>query len=161
MSLFWLGIVSIHLLSAITWIGGMIFLSLVLAPLLRGTEANAESRAFFRSAALRFRVVVWTSMALLLTSGPLLLVQRHVGLTDPTAWPPIITVKLGLIAALVLSTFAHDLVLGPSVIRIIAIPANARTKWEQTLVQSARWLPRFSLVIALAVVVAGLALARS
>lgn len=139
----------------------MIFLSLVLAPLLRGAGANPESHAFFRLAALRFRVVVWTSMALLLTSGPLLLVQRHVGLMDPTTWPPIITVKLSLIVALVLSTFAHDLVLGPSVIRIGAIPACARTKWEQRLVRSARWLPRFSLVIALAVVVAGLALARS
>ncbi len=161
MSVFWLAIVSVHVLSAIVWVGGMIFLSLVFAPLLRAPETSVDSRALFRSAALRFRVVVWISMILLLTSGPLLLAQRHVGLTNPAAWPSIVTVKLGLIALLLFSTFMHDLLLGPRVVRISAIPANARTPREQMLIRSARWLPRLSLLIAVAVVVAGLVLSRS
>lgn len=161
MSVFWLGVVSVHVLSAVAWVGGMIFLSLVFAPLVRTPETSADSRALFRSAALRFRAVVWTAMALLLTTGPLLLAQRHVGLANPGTWPPIVTVKLSLLALLFLSTFAHDLVLGPRVSQISAIPASVRTPWERMLMQSARWLPRFSLLLAAAVVVAGLALARS
>ena len=50
-------LVVLHILAAVTWIGGMIFLSLVLAPLVRGRKAAPEFMALFRSAALRFRPI--------------------------------------------------------------------------------------------------------
>ena len=52
MTLFWPSIVAIHLLAAVTWIGGMVFLSSVLSPLLRSENVTA---ALFRSVAKRFR----------------------------------------------------------------------------------------------------------
>ena len=55
MTLFWPSIVAIHLLAAVTWIGGMVFLSSVLSPLLRSENVTA---ALFRSVAKRFRLVV-------------------------------------------------------------------------------------------------------
>jgi uncharacterized membrane protein len=51
-------LVWLHVLAAVSWIGGMIFLSLVLAPLVRNRKAAPEFMALFRSAARRFRFVV-------------------------------------------------------------------------------------------------------
>lgn len=153
--------VSLHILAAMAWIGGMIFLSLVLAPLVRSRKAAPEFMALFRSAALRFRIVVWAAMAVLLTTGPMLLMQRGSDMTNPATWPGIVTVKLGLVTLLLLLTFSHDLVLGPKVSQVSAIPVASRTAWEQTVVRTARWLPRLSLLVALAVVVAATVLARS
>lgn len=161
MSLFWLTVVSLHILAAVTWIGGMIFLSLVLAPIVRSQNSTSEMVALFRLAALRFRLVVWGSMAVLLATGPLLLSQRHILFANPAAWPEVLVVKLGLVAGLLMSTFSHDLFLGPRVSRITAIPEATRTAREQTLVRTARWLPRLSLLMAMAVIIAAVVLART
>lgn len=161
MSLILVAAISLHVLSAIAWIGGMLFLSLVLTPLVRSRQATSEAAALFRSSARRFRVVVWAAMAMLLMTGPLLLAQRNIALMHPHTWPTIVAVKLGLVAALFFSTFAHDLVLGPKLSQIMAIPEAKRTEREQVLVASARWVPRLSLLIGLATIVAAAILARS
>lgn len=154
-------LVILHLLAAVTWVGGMIFLSLVLAPLVRGRKAAPEFMALFRSAALRFRPVVWISIAILLTTGPMLLSQRGLSVMQPAAWPVIVNMKLSLVGLLLVLTLLHDLVLGPRVGHVSAIPESQRTKGEHIVFKTARWLPRLSLLIALAVVVAAAILARS
>lgn len=154
-------LVIFHILAAVTWIGGMIFLSLVLAPLVRGRKAAPEFMALFRSAALRFRPIVWVAIAVLLTTGPLLLSQRGIQLTSPASWSGIVRVKLTLVGLLVVLTLLHDLVFGPQVSRVSAIAESQRTTGERVVFKSARLLPRLSLLIALAVVIAGAMLARS
>lgn len=139
----------------------MVFLSLVLAPLVRSRNSTTEIVALFRSAALRFRLVVWGAMAVLLATGPVLLSQRQIAISNPAAWPEVLVVKLGLVAGLLLSTFLHDLFLGPRVSRIAAISESTRTAWEQTLVKTARWLPRLFIFIAMAVIVVAVMLART
>ena len=161
MPLIWVATISLHILAAVAWIGGMLFLSFVLAPLVRSRQATSEAVALFRSSARRFRLIVWGAMAVLLMTGPPLLAQREIALMHPSTWPQIVAVKLGLVAVLFFFTFSHDLFLGPKFSRITAIPACARTTWEQTVLASARWLPRLSLLIALAVIVAAAILARS
>jgi uncharacterized membrane protein len=154
-------LVVLHILAAVTWIGGMIFLSLVLAPLVRGRKAAPEFMALFRSAALRFRPIVWVAIAVLLATGPMLLSLRGVQVSSPTSWTGIVTVKLMLVALLLLLTLLHDLVFGPQVSRVSAIPNSQRTAGEQVVFKTARWLPRLSLVIGLAVMIAATMLARS
>ncbi|MGZ8381072.1 MAG: hypothetical protein ACXW4C_05620 [Nitrospira sp.] len=154
-------LVVLHLLAAVTWVGGMVFLSLVLAPLVRSRKAVPEFMALFRSAALRFRPVVWIVMAILLITGPMLLSHRGLSVMAPASWPGIVTVKLTLVVLLLFLTLLHDLVFGPQVSRVSAIAESQRTTGEQVIFKSARWLPRLSLLIALAVVVAAAMLARS
>jgi uncharacterized membrane protein len=161
MSTFWFAVTALHILAAIAWIGGMMFLSLVLAPLVRSRKAAPEFMALFRSAALRFRLVVWTAMAVLLTTGPMLLAQRGIDMTNPATWPGIVTLKLALVSLLLFLTLLHDLLLGPRVSRVSAIPESQRTSGEQMVFKTARWLPRVSLLLALAVVIAAAVLARS
>ncbi len=154
-------LVVLHILAAVSWVGGMIFLSLVLAPLVRGRKAAPEFMALFRSAALRFRPVVWVAMAILLATGPMLLSLRGIAITNLASWPGIVSVKLTLVALLLFLTLLHDLVFGPQVSRVSAIPDSQRTPSEQVVFKTARWLPRFSLLIALAVMIAAAMLARS
>ena len=154
-------LVILHILAAVSWVGGMIFLSLVLAPLVRSRKAVPEFMALFRSAALRFRPIVWVAMAILVMTGPMLLSLRGVAVASPSSWPGIVIVKLTLVVLLLLLTLLHDLVLGPQVSRVSAIPESQRTAGEQVVFKTARWLPRLSLLIALAVVMTAAMLARS
>ena len=153
--------VALHVLAAVTWVGGMIFLSMVLAPLVRSRKAAPEFTALFRSAALRFRPLVWIAMVILVSTGPMLLSRRGIYVTDPVSWPGIVTVKLALVSLLLFLTLLHDLLLGPRVSRVSAIPESQRTSGEQMVFKTARWLPRVSLLLALGVVIAAAVLARS
>ncbi|HWF62015.1 MAG TPA: DUF4149 domain-containing protein [Nitrospira sp.] len=154
-------LVVLHILAAVTWIGGMVFLSLVLAPLVRGRKAAPEFMALFRSAALRFRPIVWVAIGILLITGPMLLSLRSIDVTSPASWSGIVTVKLMLVALLLFLTLLHDLVFGPRVSRVSAIPDSQRTPGERIVFKTARWLPRLSLLIALSVLVAAAMLTRS
>jgi copper resistance protein D len=154
-------LVILHIFAAVTWVGGMIFLSLVLAPLVRNRKAVPECMALFRSAALRFRPIVWVAMVILVMTGPMLLSLRGVAVASPSAWPEIVTVKLTLVALLLFLTLLHDLVLGPRVSRVSAIPESQRTAGEQLAFKTARWLPRLLVLLALAVVITAALLARS
>jgi len=154
-------LVWLHMLAAVSWIGGMIFLSLVLAPLVRSRKAAPEFMALFRSAARRFRFVVWGAIALLLSTGPVLLRQRGLSALDPTEWPHVLRIKLGLVGALLLLTVAHDLLLGSQVRKISALPEGVRSSWERTIVRTSSWVPRIALLLALFVLVAAVMLARS
>ena len=154
-------LVVLHILAAMSWVGGMIFLSLVLAPLVRSRKAAPEFMALFRSAALRFRPIVWVAIAILLITGPMLLSRRGIHVTAPASWTGIVTVKLALASLLLFLTLLHDLLLGPRVSRVSGIPESQRTTGEQFVFKTARWLPRLSLLLALAVVIAAAVLARS
>jgi copper resistance protein D len=129
----------------------MLFLSLVLAPLVRRGTIS-ESREVFRSAAHRFRLVVWSAITVLLTTGPILLRQRGIPLADPTQWPQMLQAKIGLVVLLLLLTMTHDFLLGPRLGRIGALPAP--------ISQVSRWLPRVALLLALSVLIAAVMLAR-
>ena len=153
-------LVWLHMLAAVAWIGGTIFLSVVLVPVLRGEAFASQRSLLFRTTARRFRAVVWSAIAVLLLTGPLLLHQRGIPIADPSAWPTVLAAKLGLVAILLVLTLTHDLIVGPRVGRILRLPAESRSKFEQALVLWSPWLARFSLVLALAILFAAVALVR-
>jgi len=154
-------LVWIHLIAAVGWIGGTIFLSLVLAPSYRAMASKPDAGALFRTSAKRFRLVVWGAVAVLLLTGAMLVLSHGWPLFEPTRWPSVLGIKLSLVAGLLLMTLAHDLVLGPRVRAILALPPDKRTASDQTILAAATWLPRAALVLSLAVLFAAVMLARS
>ncbi len=150
-----------HVLAAVGWIGGMLFLSLVLAPVFRSHRSNPEIGPFFMTAAKRFRFVVWSAVAILLGTGPVLLHQRGLSFLDPSSWPRVLTVKLALVAALVLLTALHDLILGPRTAAASGTAPRARSRMEDLLLTTSAWLPRLSLLLAVMVLFAAVVLART
>jgi uncharacterized membrane protein len=152
----------LHVLAAVSWIGGMVFLSLVLVPVLRRDGVAAQRIVLFRTIAVRFRALVWGSIAVLLGTGLLLLLHRGIALGDDvTTWPRVLLVKLTLVVLLLLLTLLHDVVVGPRVSQTMEIPDTARTSFDRVLVLASPWLPRVSLVVALGVLLSAVMLARS
>ena len=154
-------LVWLHLLAAISWIGGIIFLSVVLVPVLKSEPFASQKALLFRTIAMRFRAVVWGAIAVLLFTGPLLLQQRKIPIADPSGWPMVLVAKLGLVAILLPLTLTHDLIIGPRVGRIVQLPTKSRTRFDHTLVLWSPWIARFSLVLALTVLFAAVLLVRS
>jgi copper resistance protein D len=154
-------LVWLHMLAAVSWIGGSIFLSVVLLPVLRREPFESQSAMLIRTTALRFRIVVWGAIATLLLTGPLLLHQRGIPISNPAGWPMVLGIKLGLVAILLLFTVTHDLIIGPRVGRILQIPTERRTSSDHALVAWSPWLARSSLVLTLAVLLAAVVLVRT
>lgn len=161
MTLFRFAAISLHLLAAVVWIGGMVFLSAVLAPLVRSGHATVEHVALFRSAARRFRILVWISIGTILVTGPVLLSERDLFLTVPTIWPLVLRIKIGLVCLLLLLTVAHDLLLGPRMNNTRGRPETVRTTIDYLVFKTSRWVPRLALIVGILVLLAAIVLARS
>ena len=151
----------LHLLAAVSWVGGTIFLSLVLAPSYRALASKPDVGVLFRTSAKRFRLVVWGAVAVLLLTGPLLVLSHGWPLFEPARWPSSLRIKLVLVAVLLLMTLAHDLVLGPRVRAILALSPDTRTASDRSILAAAAGLPRVALLLSLAVLLAAVMLARS
>jgi len=136
----------LHVLAAITWIGGMLFIALVLVPVTRRLDDPALRTRLVQDAGRRFRAVGWVALAVLVVTGLLNLWIHPVLLSSPRLhW------KLGLVGlALILSGF-HDFVLGPRAGAPGADP-SARVR--------ASWVARLNVVIVLVIVALGLSLFR-
>jgi putative copper resistance protein D len=154
-------LVWLHVLAAVSWIGGTIFLSVVLAPVLKREPFASQKALLFRTVARRFRMVVWGSIATLLLTGPLLLHERGISIMNPSGWPTVLSIKLGLVAILLLFTVAHDLIIGPRVVKILQMPTEGRTGLDRTLIVWSPWIARTSLLLTLAVLLAAVVLVRT
>lgn len=154
-------LVWLHLLAAVAWIGGMVFLSLVLVPVLKREPFASQRGVLIRAAALRFRVVVWVAIGGLLATGPLLMMGRGWSFGEPGGWPAVLIVKLTLVAILLMLTAMHDSFVGPRIGRILQTPAASRAGFDRLLVAGSSWLPRASLLVAVVVLGAAVILART
>jgi len=134
----------LHVLAAMIWIGGMLFVALVLVPVVRTQPDPALRARLFHEVGIRFRSIGWATLAVLLVTG-----LANVWLRPYLLMLPRFQWKLALVVvALVLSTL-HDFVLGPRA----GIPgADPRIRI------AASWMARLNVVLVLTVVILGLAL---
>ena len=134
----------VHVLGVVTWVGGMLFIALVLVPLMRRLEDTTLRTRLVQDAGRRFRTVGWIALGFIVASG-----LGNVALRPELLWAPRFHVKAGLVVlALLLGAF-HDFVLGPRAGRPGADP-SARAR--------ASWIARVNVLVALAIVALGLAL---
>ena len=134
----------VHVLAAITWVGGMLFIALVLVPTARALDDARLRTRLIQESGHRFRTIGWVALALLVATGPLNLWLQPALLRAPRFhW------KLGLVVlALILSGF-HDWVLGP---RAGAPGADPSVRLR------ASWVARLNVGVALAIILLGLGL---
>jgi len=154
-------VVWLHLLAAVAWIGGMLFVSLVLAPVFKRDGFVGERRALFQTLALRFRMVAWASILTLVATGSMLLTSRMGSLAEPAGWPFVLKLKLALVAILIGLTAAHDFWLGPKVAALMRGKPTNRGATEQMLVRLSPWIARLGLMLALFILLLGVAVART
>jgi copper resistance protein D len=125
MSLYYLN-VTIHLLAALLWLGGMFFLGAVGAPVLRSIEPPALRAELFTRLGERFRIVGWIAIGVLLVTGVLNLHLR--GILAPSVWMEAsfwgtrygiaLAWKLFAVVVMVLVSGFHDFIHGPAAGRL-------------------------------------------
>lgn len=137
-----------HLMAAIVWLGGMIFTAFLLNPVLRSALPAQERLALFKALGLRFKRVEWGCLATLIATG---LYKLH----SLGSWSQafsgdfgrVLSVKLSLVAVMLVLSFLHTFVWGPRLGEAGLDPETAARLSRQTVL----WA-RVNLLAGLAVV---------
>jgi copper resistance protein D len=161
-ALYWTS-VTVHVLAALLWLGGMFFLAVVGAPVLRGVEPPELRAQLFRTLGERFRTAGWAAIGILVVTGLAnlhfrgLLVGAH--WTDPGFWSTrygtALGWKLGTVVLMVTVSAVHDFVHGPAAGRLTTGSPEALRMRRQ-----AAWMARVNAVVGLVLVIAAVRLAR-
>jgi len=117
----YLASVTLHVLAAVLWLGGMFFLAVVGAPVLRSVEPEALRADLFRAIGQRARLWGWISISVLILTG---LVNLHYrGFLAAELWsrsefwgsPPgrALAWKLSAVVTMIAISAMHDFVVGP------------------------------------------------
>lgn len=158
--------VFLHIIAATAWVGGMLFLVLVVVPWLRSSgRGGAAAATFLRETGVRFRAVGWSCFLVLVVTGTFNLHMRGVGvlsLSDSAFWQSpfgsVFAVKMLLFMGVLLVSLIHDFIVGPSATQLIAEAPNsaeaARVRKQASL------LGRLNALFALAIVLCAVMLVR-
>ncbi len=144
----------VHVLAAVVWVGGMVFIGVVVAPYARKLPAE-QRRELFEQLGRRFSTIGWGCIAILLVTGVGNLIGR--GMEWSPAFARTLGAKLLLVGLMVLLAAFHDFILGPRSATLAADPTKA-SEAEAARVR-ASWIGRINLVLALIVILLGLRLA--
>jgi uncharacterized membrane protein len=164
MSLWYYVNVTVHVLAALLWLGGMFFLGVVGAPVLRAVNPPELRQDLFQRLGLRFRTIGWWAVGVLLVTGVLNLYLR--GWLDWTGalgsgafWRSgtgrALMVKLTAVAVMLVVSAVHDFVVGP-----LAGRETAGSPRALQLRRRAALLARVNALVGVVVVVAAVRLAR-
>lgn len=156
--------VLLHVLAALLWLGGMFFLGVVGAPVLRGVEPPELRQRLFHLLGERFRGVGWAAIAVLVATGLTNLWARGLlrwegVLGDAAFWATpfgrALALKLLAVTTMLVVSAVHDFALGPAAGR-----AAAGTPEALALRRRAALLARWNALLGLVVVGAAVFLAR-
>lgn len=153
----------LHIVAATTWLGGMIFLVLVVVPTLRRGE-RALAAAIMRDSGRRFRTVGWACFAILLVTGTFNAWWRGVRLAllvDPsfttTLFGRTLLIKLGVFAVVLALSVRHDFFVGPRASQALV---RGDTSGAERLRREASWLGRLTALLALVLFALAVVLVR-
>lgn len=138
----------LHILSAIFWIGGMLFLVLVVAPYLKTIADPKAKSQIYQVVGKQYRFWGWVAIITLLITGPVMLYYLYglplTALFDPTFhatdFGKAVVGKVTLVTIIVITSLVHDFWLGPQ--------ARNSPGFSKT----ARFFGRMNLLIALLIV---------
>jgi putative copper export protein len=155
--------VFIHVLAAMVWLGGMLFVAAVGAPVLRQVEEPELRQSLFRSLGVQFRLVGWICIAVLLVTGVLNLQFRGLLSADVLgsadfwrgAYGRALFWKLLFVVVMVTLAAIHDFWMGPRASRLEA--GSSRALRHRAV---AAWMGRANALVGLALLWVAVRLAR-
>lgn len=137
----------LHILAAAAWIGAMVFFAAVVVPVVRRLPEPDAARGLIHSLGVRFRVLGWVALGLLVVTGVLNLWFHGISWSAlassdfrATSFGRALTWKLVLVALVIAATAAHE-----------GLTTNRR---------AASWIGRVTLALSLAVLYFAVALVR-
>jgi len=155
--------VTIHLLAAMLWLGGMFFLGVVGAPVLRTVEPPPLRQKLFQELGARFRAVGWWAIAVLIVTGVVNLYFRgwlHASVLGSSSfWRSTtglaLAAKLGAVLIMLSISAVHDFIHGPRA--GLATPGSPEAL---RLRQRAAMFARLNAIFGVVLVIAAVRLAR-
>ena len=155
--------VTVHVLAAFLWLGGMLFLAAVGAPVLRKVEPPELRSELFKRLGEQFRSVGWACIVILLVTGAGNLqfrgMLRWELLGDLAFWSTrygtTLAWKLACVFVMVSVQAVHDFIHGPRASRLTPeSPEFARAR------SRAAWLARVNAVVGILLIIVAVKLAR-
>jgi uncharacterized membrane protein len=131
----------LHLLAAMTWIGGLVFQVLVVFPTLARSTPTGERLRFALSLEARFRVILWPAVGLVLFTGLVNLMNVWyatvvmAGSLAPT-FIPLLSVKLSIVAGMIAVQAVQQLLIYP---RRVAALRDASAGMQEVPLPFRRW----------------------
>jgi len=151
--------------AATAWLGGMLFLVLVVVPALRAPALATQAATAFSVLGARYRTVGWATLLVLVVTGvtnAALRAGSAAGLADAAWWATpfgrLLGAKLALVALVLGLSAVHDFVVGPRAGRLVleAPDRPGTARWRM----AARWMGRINLLLALVIVALAVRLVR-
>lgn len=105
----------IHILAAISWVGGMIFVAFIAGPYIRRTFPPAERTPLMAAIGQRFSYLGWSAIFTLIATGIYNAVRflRSWENLWHTEFGHILLAKISLVAIMIALSITHDFFLGP------------------------------------------------
>lgn len=153
-------VVLAHILAAFVWVGGLLFLALVVVPVARRLPPGQRG-PLFAALGRRFRLVGWLALGVLLVTG--LFAATYHGMTwgrlasgafFADRFGQVLTVKVAVVLLMLVVSAWHDFILGPASTRAADQPV------AEALRRRSSWAARLTLLLALAVVALAVVLVR-
>lgn len=108
--MFWAGLVLwLHVIAAMFWVGGQLFLVLVVLPVLRKVLTEGERIRIAAQTGRRFAALSTIALAVLLITGPLNAINLHVtwSIVRDTEWGHVLVAKVLLVLVMLAITIVH------------------------------------------------------
>jgi copper resistance protein D len=109
-------VVTLHILAAAGWVGGMLFFALVVVPAVRKSQGPDGARVMLAAVGRRLRTFGWLLIGILVVTGAANLRFHGIGwgtLREPAFWRTdfgrALGYKLALVAGVVVISAVHDL----------------------------------------------------
>ena len=106
-------VIWLHLIAAVTLIGGLIFFNFVFKPGLEGLNAGMEKMELLQKTGRRFRTVTWICLIVLILTGAYNMLYEGGSARIETTWGVILMLKLFLFAITFGLFLIHDFVMDP------------------------------------------------
>jgi putative copper resistance protein D len=185
MRMLYLVSVYLHIVAAVTWLGSILFLVLVVVPWMRRNPASNRPVGvrLLAETGSRFRAIAWFCFATVLVTGTFNLYVRGVRLADlghpewhRSGFGSAVMWKLTVFVIVVLVSAAHDFWVGPRATRALlahhrdahresgaeplAEPRPSSRAQAERLRRVASYMGRFNALLALVLVALGVVLVR-
>lgn len=147
--------VFVHIVCTAFWIGGMLFLPLVLLP---GIKKHPDRILLLYKTGIKFRFYGWIALIVLSITGALNMHLRGLPFTwdffTNSNYGKLLGIKLIIFIAMLLIGAIHDFYIGEKAIEQMQNTENGKLKLI------ARWSGRINLLLALTIAFLGVALSR-
>jgi len=147
--------VFVHIVCASFWIGGMLFLPLVILP---GIRNHPDRFMLLYNTGIKFRFFGWFALLILIITGFLNAYLRGLPFTyeffTETGYGKLLSYKLILFVVMLLISGVHDFFLGSKAVDEMKKASSTRLKLI------ARWSGRLNLLLALIIAFLGVVISR-